>query len=52
MYNFIQNLYHKFKKLMNTIFETLTMRTPPEYQEIYDDDDNIIYFDNPIRKNK
>ena len=51
MYNFIQNLYHKFKILINTIFETLTMRTPPEYDKLSDDDDTIDYFDNPIRKN-
>jgi hypothetical protein len=50
MYNILQKLYVKFKILINSIFETISMRSGPEYDKLSDDDNSLVYFDNPMRK--
>lgn len=50
MYIIFQSLYENFRIIINKIFQTLAMRTPPDYEELSDDDNKIVYFDNPIHK--
>ena len=49
MYIFLQSIYKNFQVIINKIFETLTMRTGPDYEKL-SDDEGIVYFDNPLRK--
>jgi len=37
MYIILESLYDKFKILISFIFETLTCRTPPEYEKLPDE---------------
>jgi hypothetical protein len=46
MYIYIQffynQIYEKFRIIVNKVFEVLTMRTPPDYEKLSDDDDTAI----------
>jgi hypothetical protein len=45
------SLYIKIKTFLNILFETMTLRSKPEYEKVSDDnEEGIVYFDNPIRK--
>ena len=47
----IRSLFIKIKTLLTILFETMTLRSKPEYDKLSDDnDDSIVYFDNPIKK--
>ena len=56
MYIFLQSIYKNFQVIINKIFETLTMRTGPDYDKLSDkgednnDDDKLVYFDSPFHK--
>ena len=48
MYIFLQSIYKNFQVIINKIFETLTMRTGPDYDKLSDkgednnDDDKLV----------
>ena len=39
MYEFLQAIYNIFRETINKIFETLTMRTPPDYEKLSEQED-------------
>jgi hypothetical protein len=43
------SLFIKIKIFLTIIFEKMTLRTKPDYEKVNDNDDSIVYFDNPIR---
>ena len=50
MYIFLQSIYENFRVIINKIFETLSMRTAPDYEKLSNDvNDGIVYFENPLR---
>lgn len=51
MFILLQTLYDKFTTIMYTLFETFTFRTPPDYEKLPEDENEIKYFENPIRRN-
>lgn len=49
MYILLQSIYENLRIIINKIFETLAMRTGPDYERVPDDNE-IVYFENPLHK--
>jgi len=42
MYEFLQIFYNNFIATINIIFETLAMRTPPDYEKLSESGDETV----------
>ena len=52
MYEFLQILYNNFREVIQKIFETLSMRTSPDYEKLSEDGDETVFNDSERKNNK
>jgi hypothetical protein len=52
MYEFLQILYSNFREVIQKIFETLTMRTPPDYEKLSEDGEESVFNGSERKNNK
>jgi len=44
-----RSIYIRITQLLTIIFEKMTLRSKPKYEQLNDNEESIVYFDNPIR---